>query len=369
MAGEFGIGRWERFVSLGRAVGSWPVSRGLETMRSGAGGVLMDRDVVRVCGADASSYLQGQISQDVESVAVGESAWSLILQPQGRIDAWFRLTRLGPDEFLLDVDAGHGAGLVERLERFRLRVDVEVEGLLGWRMLAIRGPQANSADAGLTDVSAEDSIRSAATTGALAAAGAAEAADQSDYEGRGGHGSASTGPEVRATVDWPGYEGVDLLFSGPEHGLAVWPGGLSEADRADLEVLRIRAGWPVMGAEIGPRTIPAELGPGLISKSVSFTKGCYTGQELVARIDSRGGNVPRPLRLIEIADAGDAGDLVPGAAVTVDGETVGEVTSAAFDPATDLTVALGPVHRRVEPPAAVAVAGRDATVQALPTPD
>ena len=332
--------------------------------------MLMDRDVVRVRGSDASSYMQGQISQDVESVAAGESAWSLILQPQGRIDAWFRLTRFGPDEFLLDVDAGHGAGLVERLERFRLRVDVEVEGLSGWRMLAIRGPHANSAAAGLTDVSAEDSVRSA-TTGALASSGAAEAADQPDYEVRSGHSSASTAPEVRAAVDWPGYEGVDLLFSGPGPGLPAWPDGLYEADRAGLEVLRIRAGWPVMGVEIGPRTIPAELGPCLISKSVSFTKGCYTGQELVARIDSRGGNVPRPLRLIEIADAGDAdaGDLVAGAAVTVDGETVGEVTSAAFDPASDLTVALGPVHRRVEPPAAVAVAGCDATVRALPTPD
>ena len=345
------------------------MSRGLEAMRVGAGGVLMDRDVVRISGADASSYLQGQISQDVESVAVGESAWSLILQPQGRIDAWFRLTRLGSDEFLLDVDAGHGAGLVERLEQFRLRVDVEVEGLSDWRMLAIRGPQANSSAAGLTDVSAEGSVQ--VTTGALAAAGAAEAADQPDYEGRGGHGLASTGPEVRAAVDWPGYEGVDWLFSGSGPGPDAWPDGLAEADRAGLEVLRIRAGWPVMGAEIGHRTIPAELGPCLISKSVSFTKGCYTGQELVARIDSRGGNVPRPLRMIEIADAGDAdaGDLAPGAAVTVDGETVGEVTSAAFDPASDLTVALGPVHRRVEPPAAVAVAGRDATVRALPTPD
>lgn len=295
-------------------------------MRSGAGGVLMDRDVVLVGGADASGYLQGQISQDVESVAAGESAWSLILQPQGRIDAWFRLTRFGSDEFFLDVDAGHGARLVERLERFRLRVDVEVEGLSGWRMLAIRGPQANSAAGEMTAVDAEGS--------------------------------------VWAVVDWPGYEGVDQLFSGPGLDAADWPDGLSEADRADLEVLRIRAGWPVMGVEIGPRTIPAELGPGLISKSVSFTKGCYTGQELVARIDSRGGNVPRPLRLIEIADAGA---LIPGAAVTVDGEAVGEVTSAAFDPAAGLTVALGPVHRRVEPPAAVAVAGRDATVRALPT--
>ena len=305
------------------------MSPGLEAMRSGAGGVTVERDVVRVSGPDASAYLQGQISQDVESVAAGESAWSLLLQPQGRIDAWFRLTRQGSDEFILDVDAGHGPGLVERLERFKLRVDVEVEALEGWHLMAVKGPKAYSAAGQLAGVGVGD----------LAAV------------------------EVRAAVDWPVYEGVDLLFSGPVPDPDAWPDGLIEADWADLEVLRIRAGWPVMGAEIGPRTIPAELGPSLISKSVSFTKGCYAGQELVARIDSRGGNVPRPLRLIEIAGADDLG---PGTAVTVDGETVGEVTSAAFDPVTGVTVALGPVHRRVEPPAAALVAGREAAVQALP---
>ena len=318
------------------------MSTGLEAMRSGAVGVTVERDVVRVGGSDASAYLQGQISQDVESVAAGESAWSLILQPQGRIDAWFRLTRQGPDEFLLDVDAGHGPGLVERLERFKLRVDVEVEALDGWHMMAVKGPQANSAVEDLVEAGTEESA-----AGELVEAGVGELAEV----------------EMRAAVDWPVYEGVDLLFNGPVPDPSAWPDELIEAGWADLEVLRIRAGWPVMGAEIGPRTIPAELGPSLISKSVSFTKGCYTGQELVARIDSRGGNVPRPLRLIEIAGADDLG---PGTAVTVDGETVGEITSAAFDPVAGVTVALGPVHRRVEPPASASVAGREATVRALP---
>lgn len=321
------------------------MSTGLEAMRSGAGGVTVARDVVRVGGSDASAYLQGQISQDVESVAAGESAWSLILQPQGRIDAWFRLTRRGPDEFLLDMDAGHSAELVERLERFKLRVDVEVETLDGWHMMVVKGPQANSAVEGLVASRTEES-----TAGKLTGAGVGDLA----------------AAEVRAAVDWPVYEGVDLLFNGPAPDPAAWPDGLIEAGWADLEILRIRAGWPIMGAEIGPRTIPAELGPSLISKSVSFTKGCYTGQELVARIDSRGGNVPRPLRLIEIAGADDLG---PGTAVTVDGETVGEMTSAAFDPVAGVTVALGPVHRRVEPPAVASVDGRETVVRALPAAD
>lgn len=273
------------------------------------------RDAVLVSGADAAPYLQGQISQDIDAVAPGSSAWSLVLAPQGKVDAWFRLTRGTGDSFVLDVDAGFGETLVARLERFRLRVDVSFERLAGWRMLAVRGPRA--AEAWLDTVAAE----------------------------------------VRAAIDWPGFDGIDLL--GPD---TAPPPGLPVDDPSDLEVARIRAGWPAMGRELTERTIPAEVG-GLVESSVSFTKGCYTGQELVARIDSRGGNVPRPVRLLEII--GD-GTVAPGDEIAVDGKAVGEITSTAADPDSAATVALGPVHRRVEPPAAATVAGIAATVLATP---
>ena len=75
-------------------------------------------------------------------------------------------------------------------------------------------------------------------------------------------------------------------------------------DDGVTEPERIAAGVPRMGAELVPgQTIPAEAGQHVIDTSVSFTKGCYTGQELVARIDSRGGNVPRHLRALEMAGA------------------------------------------------------------------
>ena len=298
-------------------------------MTTGAVAALVPRDAVLVTGADAASYLQGQISQDVEVVAAGTSAWSLVLAPQGKVDAWFRLTRGSDGSFVLDVDAGFGPAMVARLERFRLRVDVSFESLAGWRMLSVRG--APTADASLDAVDAE----------MRAADASLDAVDA----------------EVRAAVDWPGYGGIDLL--GPS---VVPPPGLPVADTGRLEVARIRAGWPAMGCELTERTIPAEIG-GLVEASVSFTKGCYTGQELVARIDSRGGHVPRPVRLLEIRGGGE---VSPGAVITVDGRAVGEVTSAAADPAYGVTVALGPVHRRVEPPAPAAVDGMEATV--LPTP-
>ena len=282
---------------------------------TGAVAALVPRDVVLVTGTDAETYLQGQISQDIDTVTPRASAWSLVLAPQGKVDAWFRLTRGDEGSFVLDVDAGFGPALVSRLERFRLRVDVTFESLAGWQMLSARGALAAHADLDTVDA------------------------------------------EVRADVEWPGYCGIDLL--GPA---LVPPPGLPVSGADELDVARIRAGWPAMGRELTERTIPAEIG-GLVESSVSFTKGCFTGQELVARIDSRGGHVPRPVRLLEIR--GDD-EVAPGAEITVDDRTVGEITSAAVDGAEGLTVALGPVHRRVEPPAPAEVAGMPATVLATP---
>ena len=278
------------------------------------------RDVVLATGGDAAAYLQGQISQDVEAVEPGASAWSLVLAPQGKVDSWFRLTRNHDGTFLLDVDAGFGPALVARLERFRLRVDVVFERLTGWQMLSVR------------------SARAAEDRAAVAALDAVEAV-------------------VRARVEWPRYCGVDLI--GPA---VAPPEGLGVATPAEFDAARIRAGWPALGRELTERTIPAEMG-GLVEASVSFTKGCYTGQELVARIDSRGGNVPRPVRLLEIRGNDE---VSAGAEVSVDGRAVGEVTSAARDLRRGLTVALGPVHRRVEPPADAEVDGMPATVLATP---
>jgi len=261
--------------------------------------VWLPRDVVRVAGPDAERFLQGQLSQDVAAVPAGGSAWSLLLQPQGKVDALVRVSRPahGADELLVDTEGGWGAKVVERLERFKLRVKVVLEPL-DWRCLALRG-------AGAHEV--------AVPAGAVALA-----------------------------ADWPGLPGVDLLGTD-----LVVPSGLTLGEAATYHALRVAAGVPAMGSELDERTIPAEAG--VVDMAVSFTKGCYTGQELVARIDSRGGNVPRRLRRVVVA-GGPAPP--PGATVHTDeGRQVGALTSVA---ATGQgTVALAYVQRAVEPPAEV----------------
>ncbi|MDQ2651142.1 MAG: folate-binding protein, partial [Actinomycetota bacterium] len=153
----------------------------------------------------------------------------------------------------------------------------------------------------------------------------------------------------------PGTEGIDWIASDPEADLlALLPGSVEVAGAEALDALRIECGVPAMGAELTDATIPAEAGQWVIDASVSFTKGCYTGQELVARIDSRGGNVPRPVRALVVTGPGpdDPTELV-GTPILADGTEVGTVTSAARSELG--VIALGLVGRSVEPGAEVTV--------------
>jgi folate-binding protein YgfZ len=274
---------------------------------STVGAFAVDRDVVRVSGPDAVAYLQGQLSQDVEGLPIGATTWTFVLQPTGKVDVWCRVTRLADDAYVLDVDGGAGAGLLARLQRFLLRTDATIEALDGWRCVALRGPGA--AEAGL-DVPADD----------------------------------AGGTLLQIPAGWREIEGVDLL--GPA---AAIPGGVPEGVANDYEALRIEAGVPAMGRELTAATIPAEAGQWLIDASVCFTKGCFTGQELVARIDSRGGNVPRRLRGVVLGVAG-ATLPPPGATVTVDDGPVGTITSSAHSVLLRTPVALAYIARSVDPP-------------------
>ena len=265
----------------------------------------VERDVVEASGPDASSFLQGQLSQDLDALAPKDSAWSFLLQPQGKVDALLRVTRLDGDRWLLDVDRGYGEAVLERLSRFKLRVKCDLE-LLPWRCVAVRD-------------------------GTVDAVGA-----------------------VVAPAQWPSHDGVDVL--GPD---VEPPAGVDVGTSDEYERLRIEAGWPKMGAELTEKTIPAETG--IVDLAVSFTKGCFTGQELVARIDSRGGNVPRHLRgVILEADYG----VAVGARVDRDGKQVGSLTSVAG------SVALAYIARDVEPSADVIVGwdGQLVSARVVPLP-
>jgi len=248
-----------------------------------------DRDVVRVTGPEAETYLQGQLSQDVTALPEGGSTWSLLLQPQGKLVAFVRVYRRSSDEFFLDSDAGVGAAMVERLLRFKLRTKAEVEQL-DWQAIAVRGPQA------VTPKPA------ASGDGALA-----------------------------VPFRWGALNGYDLFCPAPFRldQLAL-PAAVRARGEA-YEAARVEAGFPRHGAELDERTIPAEAG--LVTVAVSFTKGCYTGQELVARIDARGSNVARHLYGLLLTGPGQPGATLYEAPEADEAEkAVGSLTSVAWSP-------------------------------------
>ena len=299
-----------------------------EALRHGAGAYRTVRDVVAVRGVDAESYLQGQLSQDLTSLAVGASADSLLLEPDGKLTALLRVTRIDGQGFVLDVDGGYGEAVSVRLRRFLLRSKVELEPL-GWRCLSLRGPAVPEAASGLLSVLTERGV-------------------------------------LALPFAWNGWTGVDLL--GPDDvvlGPDELPPGLVRCGPDAVEACRIVAGLPAMGTELTAKTIPAEAG--VVERTVSFTKGCYTGQELVARIDARGSNVPR--RLVGLILSSDQEPLVRGMTLhageppagdgPAEDKVVGMVTSAALSSELGSWVGLGYLHRSVEAPGPIRLRSGD----------
>ena len=310
-------------------------------LREGAGAFLTPRDVIAVHGADAESYLQGQLSQDVAALAVGESADTLLLQPDGKLSALLRVTRTDAQGYLLDVDAGFGDAVMSRLRKFLLRSKVEME-TLPWRCLSLRGAALDDVAAGLR--------------AALAEAGVLE-----------------------LPYAWNGWAGIDLL--GPrdlvlDPAAGGMPAGIVACDRDAVEACRIASGIPAMGSELDEKTIAAEAG--LVERTVSFTKGCYTGQELVARLDARGNKVAR--RLVGLVAQAEDPDVAPPPltfGMTLHGpdspaddvvadKVVGTITSAAWSPELDAWVALGYLHRSIDVPGPIRVRSGDGLGDARP---
>lgn len=151
------------------------------------------------------------------------------------------------------------------------------------------------------------------------------------------------------------WEGIDVSWPSAQRFVVM--GGKPDLDEGSIdeyERLRIEAGEPLVGVDVSEGTIPQETG--LVPVAVDFGKGCFVGQELVGRIDARGGNVPRPLRLLRLD-----GEASPGDPVNYEGADVGALTSVAGD------LALAVVKRAVPLGAQVEAGPTRATVAELPT--
>ena len=266
------------------------------------------RDLVVVEGADATSFLQSLVSQDLDALGVGEAGHSLLLQPQGKLLVDFYAVHVAPEVWWCVCEGGYGEALASGLNRFKIRVKVDVREV-PVSALALRGVHPP------TDIASGEPVQFVAV-------------DWADVPAFDAIGSEATIATLSSAVDAP-------LF------------GADEYERA-----RVEAGVPRQGFDTDERTIPQEAGLELVA--VSFTKGCFVGQELVCRIDSRG-RVNRNLRRLRSV----AGTFSRGETVAVEGREMGEVTSASGD------VALAMLRREVEPGTRVSVGANSAVVEAL----
>ena len=287
------------------------------------------RRVLRLAGARAADMLQGLITADIRDPGEAGAAWpTLILTPKGRVLADAVVVRVD-GVLLLDVPETAWPGLEPHFSRYLPPRFAELDQA-GLDVVRLRGPEAVSRAAelapGLLELAAplrseKDGVRwSAATPDS-------EVVDALKFAVR---------------RDGPGGQGFDLYLSSSRSIDSPF----TEASSAAWEIWRVEQGIPLYGRDISEENLPQETG--LVADTTSFSKGCYTGQEVLARIHYRG-KVNRQLRGLRVKEPDDrkraiaSGDELRG-----DGRTVGSVTSAARSPRLGW-IGLGYVRREIEP--------------------
>ena len=303
-----------------------------------------------LAGADRLSFLQGLLTNDTRALGPGRGCYAAYLTPQGRMIADMRLYEM-EDGLLMTVPASVAAAVRDRFESLVFSEDVRVEDrTAALAQVGLHGPGA--ADAAERALGAPGAVRPLAAF----------------HHRRLPFGDATL---VVASTDELGG-GLDLFVETP-HAAAL-AGALGAAGAVAVgaevaEVLRVEAGVPEWGVDMDEETIPLEAG--IEARAISFTKGCYVGQEVIVRVLHRGqGRVARRLVGLTIGDVDPPASAVPAAGATLRAESrdVGRLTSTVRSPALNHAIALGYVHRDFALPGTrLVVVQRGATLSAVVT--
>ncbi|HMJ04175.1 MAG TPA: glycine cleavage T C-terminal barrel domain-containing protein [Conexibacter sp.] len=291
-------------------------------VREGCG--LLDRSErgkLAFTGAQAKSFLQGQVTNDVEALTSGSGCYAALLSPKGKMLGDLRILDRG-DELLLDVERSALQAIFNVLHRARVGFDAELDKrTLERGLLSLVGPDARRvAGADAEGLPAEEHANVATTVDGI--------------------GALAVATDV----------GVDLICDAADTAAlaaALAVRGAAPVAEEAVEVLRVEHGRPRYGIDLDDTTIPQEAG--LNERAVSFTKGCYVGQETVARLHYKG-KPNRHLRGLRLSEP-----VEPGTELTLDGRVVGRLGSVVRSPT------LGPIGlalvRREAPPGSVVSAG------------
>lgn len=314
--------------------------------RSAAALARTDRGSIVVSGADRASYLQGLLTNDIAALKPGEGCYAAYLTPQGRMIADLFVYELG-DVIMLTVPRAQHPTVVEKLDQFIFGEDVQVnDALAAFSTTAIVGPDAPR------------------LLGTFTAIAQADLSAMPEHGNR--RGTLAGQPVIVTRVTDTGEPGYDIYVEAPHAGALrreIERAGVPLMDPETADVLRVEAGVAVFGRDMDQETIPLEAG--IESRAISFSKGCYVGQEVIIRVLHRGhGRVAKKLVGLVLD-----GDVVPSAntPAIADGRDVGRVTSSVRSIAMQRPIALAYLHRDfLEAGSAVTVDGLPAVVTALP---
>ena len=281
-----------------------------------------DRGKLVLTGSEAGEFLQGQVTNDVEALAPGTGCYAALLTHKGKLRADLRALR-GDDRFMLDTEPHGLAPLARTIETYSIGREVVAE-----------------------DVTAERSIVS------LLGPEARERLDVAPPEAEHAFVEGNLGLYVATDL------GVDVI--GQASASAVSEAlGVEPVSAEAAECLRIEAGRPRHGIDMNEDTIPEEAG--LNDRAVSFTKGCYVGQETVARLHYKG-KPNRRLRGLLLSEPAETGDVV-----TLAERTLGALGSTCVSPAHG-PIGLAILRREAEPGATVAVGDRGVEARVVELP-
>ena len=289
-----------------------------------------ERGKLALTGSDAKSFLQGQVTNDIEALVAGAGCYAAFLTPKGKMLGDLRVLDTG-DELLLDTERSALQELFNMIRRFSVGYEVELhKRTLERGLLTLIGPSA------------------AEITGA-------------GRLGRGEHAHAAArlgDADVRLIRT---ATGIDVLCAADDLDTvraALLGAGAVEVAPEAAEILRVEQGRPRYGVDLDDSVIPQEAG--LNERAVSFTKGCYVGQETVARLFYRG-KPNRQLRGLVLVSP-----LPVGTELTYEGKAVGRITSVASSPR------FGPIAlailRREAPVGAFVSTGSSAVAEVVELP-
>jgi len=277
------------------------------------------RTLIEMSGVDAASFLQGFCTNDVKRLTPGQGCEAFITSVQGKILGHVAVCREA-ERIVLGTVPGEAEKLIAHLDRYIIRQQVTLaDRSQEWGELLLGG----AASPGLL-----------ADRLGIAPPAAVWGSIEASLEGR-----AIEVQRADPLLGAPGFlvraEVSDLDVAAD----ALATAGATRCDSATFDTIRIEAGWPIYGPDISEQNLPQEVDRD--AAAISFTKGCYLGQETVARIDALG-HVNRKLRGLKFA----AGETPKVGTVLMAGEKeAGFVTSACFSPKLGGPLALGYVRR------------------------